>query len=130
ASLSNLSFEKVEEYNVPFEIQGMNDLAKIGSYYYLTVYQNGSGEITPKIVRVKDLNQLIEGYEDLCEVMNLKGVPYFFSFIEERFFLTEIDTYSAIKSFKVDDDDRIYDLHVHFDIGIPDEVSIRRREIR
>ncbi|MDQ0089968.1 ABC-type polysaccharide/polyol phosphate transport system ATPase subunit [Paenibacillus anaericanus] len=129
ANPADLSFDLISEYEVPFELQGMNDIVKIGSYYYLSVYQNGAGDIDPSLIRVKDLNYLETTYEDINDQLNVKGVPYNFSFIDDRVFLTEIDSYSAIKSFKVIND-TICDLQVHFDMGVPDMHSLNRRDTR
>lgn len=129
ANAADLSFDLICEYKVPFELQGMNDIARIGSYYYLSVYQNGAEEILPRLVRVKNLSELETNYEDIYDRLQLKGVPYYFSFFENRVFLTEIDSYSKIMSFKVIDDD-IQDFQVHYDFGIPDEFSLKRRETK
>lgn len=125
----DLSFDLVREYRVPFEMQGMNDLAKIGSFYYISVYQNGAGDIAPRLIRAKDLDKLETEYEDIYDQLGLSGVPYYFSVIEDRIFLTEIDSYSAIRSFKLIDDN-IYDIVVHYDIGVADESSLKRRNSR
>ncbi|GJM73193.1 hypothetical protein HMSSN036_54090 [Paenibacillus macerans] len=45
------------------------------------------------------------------------------------YFLTEIDSYSIIKSFRVIDDE-INDIQVHFDIGGPDMYSLNRRDLK
>jgi ABC-type polysaccharide/polyol phosphate transport system ATPase subunit len=124
ADLENFSL--ISEYNVPFDFQGMNDIIKIGSYFYISVYQNGAGEISPKLIRVKNLEQLEKEFEDISEKLDLKGVPYCFSTIDGRFFLTEIDSYSRIISFDVIDDE-ICDLYVHYDSGPPNSISLRRR---
>lgn len=129
ANPEDLSFDLISEYDVPFEIQGMNDIVKIGSYFYISVYQNGAGDIDPRLIRVKDLNYIDTTYEDIHEQLDVKGVPYNFSFIDDRVFLTEIDSYSAIRSFKIVDD-VICDLQVHFDMGIPDIHSLNRRDTR
>lgn len=129
ASIKNQSFDFIKEFKVPFELQGMNDITKIDSYFYLSIYQNGAGDIAPKLVRVKDLNLLEIEYEDLHDQLSIKGVPYFFSFVDDRVFLTEIDSYSAIKSFRILDD-TIVDLQVHFDIGPSSVSSKKRRESR
>lgn len=129
AEIADLSFNLIDEYTVPFELLGMNDIAKIGSYFYISVYQTGNGEIEPRLVRVKDLNQLETNYEDIYDHLDLKGVPYYFSFIDNRIYLTEIDSYSSIKSFTVIDD-RISDIQVHFDIGQASTASKKRRELK
>ncbi|MNW42956.1 Teichoic acids export ATP-binding protein TagH [compost metagenome] len=127
ANYMNSSFDMVREYKVPFELRGMNDILKIGSYFYISVYQNGAGEIAPKLVRVRDLNDLSTStYEDIYDTLHLNGVPYNFSVIDERVFLTEIDSYSRIISFQVVNDE-IVDVQTHYDSGAPDESSMRRR---
>ncbi|WP_433747682.1 ABC transporter ATP-binding protein [Paenibacillus amylolyticus] len=127
ANYMNSSFDKLREYKVPFELQGMNDITKIGSYYYISVYQNGAGEIAPRLVRVKDLDDLAESkYEDIYAELGLEGVPYNFSFIEDRVFLTEIDSYSSIISFKVDGD-KIIDVCSYYEAGPATDSSLWRR---
>ncbi|BFH71119.1 hypothetical protein J27TS7_49070 [Paenibacillus dendritiformis] len=129
AEIADLSFDLICEYDVPFELQGMNDIARIGSYFYISVYQDGIGEIAPRLVRVKDLNELEYNYEDIYELLDLKGVPYYFSFLDDRVFLTEIDSYSSIKSFNIVDD-QIIDIKVHFDMGQANSASMKRREMK
>ncbi|UNK18019.1 ATP-binding cassette domain-containing protein [Paenibacillus sp. N3/727] len=125
----DLSFELMCEYKVPFELQGMNDIIKIGSYYYISVYQNGAGDIAPKLVRTQNLDKLEAYYEDIYDQLYLKGVPYYFTLLDERVFLTEIDSYSSIKSFKVIEDN-ICDIKMHYDVGAPNESSLKRRNSR
>ena len=123
----DMSFSLVKSYDVPFELRGMNDIAKIGSYYYISVYQDGSMEIRPKLIRTKDLSNLTDGsYEDIYNTLDIKGVPYYFSLIDDRIFLTEIDSYSAIISFQLRND-QFFDIQIHYDIGGPTESSISRR---
>ncbi|EHB54616.1 ABC transporter ATP-binding protein [Paenibacillus sp. FSL W8-0919] len=127
ANYMNSSFDFIRAYEVPFELRGMNDIIKVGSYFYITVYQNGRGDIAPKIVRIKNLKDLANcEYEDIGDDLGIKGVPYSFSFFDGRVFLTEIDSYSRIISFQLIKD-KITDIQVHYDSGEPDEVSIQRR---
>jgi ABC-type polysaccharide/polyol phosphate transport system ATPase subunit len=127
ANYSNSSFNMIREYEVPFELRGMNDITKIGSYYYLSVYQDGSDKIAPRLVRVQDLNDLASSnYEDIHDSLQVKGVPYNFSHFDGRTFLTEIDSYSEIKSFLIVDDN-ICDIQVHYDAGEAEESSLQRR---
>ncbi|GGG01102.1 hypothetical protein GCM10010912_52400 [Paenibacillus albidus] len=121
-------FNKICEYKVPFELRGMNDIIKIGSYFYISVYQNGAGEVAPMLIRTKNLESLeTSEFEELKEALDLKGVPYSFSFFDGRVFLTEIDTYSRIISFMIVNDN-ITDIKVHFDMGTPSESSLRKRK--
>lgn len=127
ANYRNASFDKVREYKVPFELSGMNDITKIGAYYYICVYQDGAGKIAPRLVRVKDLNELINSnYEDIYSDLDVRGVPYNLSHIEGRTFLTEVDSYSAIKSFKLVDNE-ICDIQIHYDAGTPLPSSLQRK---
>lgn len=126
ANIEDLSFDMLEEYNVPSELLGMNDIVKIGSYYYITVYQNSIGDIAPKLIRAKDLSKLATSYEELQDKFELTGVPYYFSFMNERIFLTQIDSYSSIVSFKLVDDE-LSDMKIHFDMGAPGESSLLRK---
>ncbi|KEO78530.1 ATP-binding cassette domain-containing protein [Paenibacillus polymyxa] len=126
ANIEDLSFGMLEEYNVPSELLGMNDIVKIGSYYYITVYQNSIGDIAPKLIRAKDLSKLATSYEELQDKFELTGVPYYFSFMNERIFLTQIDSYSSIVSFKLVDDE-LSDMKIHFDMGAPGESSLLRK---
>lgn len=116
------------EYRVPFELWTMNDIIRVGSYYYISSYQNGNGEIAPRFIRVKRLEDLeSHSYEDIYGEMGLKGVPYYFSFIGNRIYMTEIDNYSRIISFRLQED-RIVDIQTHFDFGAAVESSRERRE--
>lgn len=125
----DLSFDLVKEYTVPFEFQGMNEIIKVGSYYYISIYQNGAGDIAPGLIRVKDLSNIEESYEDIMKVLDVNGIPYGLVSLEDRIFMTEIDSYSTIKSFRVIDDE-ICDIQVHFDVGRPDMHSLNRRDLK
>ncbi|MPM36504.1 hypothetical protein SDC9_83102 [bioreactor metagenome] len=126
ASYANLEFDMKEEYEVPFELYGMNDIIKIGSFYYISAYQNKNFEIKPKLVRIKDLGQLKQGnYENIYDLLDLKGVPYYFSIFDDRVFLTQIDSFSGIVSFVVDGDE-IRDIRTHYDFDMPTKESLQR----
>jgi len=116
------------EFNVPFELWTMNDIIHVGSYFYISSYQNRNGEIAPRLIRVNRLEDLeCHDYEDIYEEMGLKGVPYYFSFIGDRIYMTEIDSYSRILSFRVEGD-QIVDIQIHFDFGSAIYSSKQRRE--
>lgn len=124
--VGNLCIEA--EYSVPFELWTMNDMMHIGSYFYISSYQNGNGEIAPRLIRVRQLEDLeFHKYEDVYEKMGLIGVPYYFSFFGDRIYMTEIDNYSRILSFCIEED-RIVDIQVHFDFGPAIYSSKQRRE--
>ncbi|MHA6483030.1 ABC transporter ATP-binding protein [Paenibacillus sp. strain BS8-2] len=121
-------FSKLYEYPVPFELAGMNDIAKYGSYFYISNYQDGNGIVNPHLVRVKKLEDLMENYEDIREELGIKGVPYFFSAIADQLFITQVDSHSGISSFQIDEFDRIYNVKTRFESGAPSKSSLARRK--
>ena len=108
----------------------MNHIEKIGNYFYLSIYQNRVGNIAPALVRIKSLEQLnLDGGEDIYDVLGFKGVPYFFTYFDGGYYLTEIDMYSSIKQLEVNESD----LHVAeslFENGPYDESSLQRRKYK
>lgn len=103
-----------EKYAVPAEMAGMNCLAKIGGWFYISSYQNEAGAILPMFVRTRDLRELHAGiYEDLYGLFGFKGVPYYITAIDGRYFITEIDGASGVKSF-AEHDGCISDIRTHF----------------
>lgn len=114
------SFEIFDEYDVPEELAGMNDIFKIEDYYYITS--------TPqRFVRVRNLNDLRNSvYEDLYEQLGLKGTPYYFEKIGDYIYLPEITEYSSILRFKVKDNEIHFFERLH-DFGLPTGESIKRK---
>lgn len=122
----DLSFDPIASYEVPFELMGMNDMIRVGEYFYFSVYQDGSMAIEPKLVRTRDLKNLANGdYEDIFQTLGIQGVPYGFSQIDDRVFLTEIDYHSSIISFALDDE-KICDARIHYNFGGPNANSMKR----
>lgn len=112
--LDESAYSVLEKFAVPFELSGMNQIVKIGEYFYITVYQDGSGTIVPNFVRIKDLDKLVGGeYEKLYESFGFKGTPYYITQFDERYFVTEIDGASGIKSFTTQGDN-IENIRTHF----------------
>jgi hypothetical protein len=99
----------------------MNDILKLGDYYYITA--------SPRMfVRVKDLANFGKGeYEDLSTVIGYQGTPYFFNEINDRIFLPEITEYSSILSFKIKNN-QITDIKKFYDFGAPTLDSIMRKK--
>lgn len=96
------SFKVIDSYKVPDNMVGMNYITKIDNYFYITSYTNRKGDIIPKFVRVKDLNDLKNAkYEDLYKKFGFKGTPYYISNFDNKYFITEIDASSGVKSFGV-----------------------------
>jgi len=101
-------------YSVPEPLGGMNFIAKIGSYYYLSFYTDVSGQLRPNFIRCRDLDRLAKGeYEGLYDKLGFRGTPYYLAAFDHRYFVTEIDQNSGVKSFQVVDDE-ITDVRTHF----------------
>lgn len=98
-------------YSVPDELSGMNQIVKIQDYFYITINTDNNGDVSKtNIVRVKDLSQLIEGeYESLYKNMGFVGQPYFITYFDDHYFITQISATSGngIKRFEVDNNEVI-----------------------
>lgn len=96
------SFDVVESYKVPDNMNGMDFIEKIDDYFYLSSYTNNNGEIAPMFIRIENLSDLSNGnYEDLYNLFGFEGAPYYISKINSKYFITEVDMVSSIKSFEV-----------------------------
>lgn len=96
-------------WNVPFALDGLNFIDRIGEWFYVSSY--GAGE--NNLVRARNLNDLVdESCEKIYHRLGLKGVPYFMTHFDGRHFITEIDNFSGIVSFRLDGDE-IADVKVH-----------------
>ncbi|MGE7940617.1 hypothetical protein ACQKNB_00880 [Lysinibacillus xylanilyticus] len=124
------SYSILNEYTAPDELAGMNDIAKVGNFFYLTATQNVEGDIAPMIVRTYDLSRLMSGnYEDLYNVLGFKNTPYFISVFDNKVFITEIGTESnGIYSFEIEDVN-LSNIEKVFKFGAPDSESVKRRDI-
>lgn len=85
------SFRIKEEYPVPDAIAGMVQLTWIDSFFYLTVSTDRQGsQDAATIIRTPDLKNLAAGdYEDVYGSFIGGGTPYYISFIDDRYYLTE-----------------------------------------
>ena len=121
------NYTVINNYSLPDELFSLNDIEKIGSYYYITSTQNKNWEVIPKIIRVKDLNNA-NNYEDLYDLFGFKATPYFISSFDDKYFMTEIGTqYNGVKSFEIKDDNIINIKNIYyFDEVIQN--SIERRD--
>lgn len=130
AKCSDDSFSLINEYPVPSELSGMNDIQKIGDYFYLTSSQNSSGAINPKIIRTQDLTRLALGdYEDIYSTIGFTQTPYFISVFDDRVYLTEIgDDRNGVFSFPVTDIELKQVRHDINFIGITSD-DIKRRDM-
>lgn len=85
------TFEILETYPVPESMAGMIQLTRIQDYFYLTIStdSNGSQDFAT-IIRTKDLSALTDGgFEDVYEYFIGGGTPYYITFFDDAYFLTE-----------------------------------------
>lgn len=89
ADLSTFAIK--ETYPVPDAIAGMVQLTIAEGSYYLTVSTDIAGnQDAATMVRAKDLSQLTEGaYEDVYANFIGGGTPYYITFIDNSYYLTE-----------------------------------------
>ena len=85
------SFRIEEEYPVPDAIAGMVQLTWIDGFFYLTVSTDKQGsQDAATIIRTTDLENLAAGnYEDVYDAFIGGGTPYYISFFDGWYYLTE-----------------------------------------
>lgn len=85
------SFRIRETYPVPDAIAGMIQLTWIDGYYYITVSTDKQGsQDAATIIRTKDLHTLASrDYEDVYSAFIGGGTPYYISYFDQRYYLTE-----------------------------------------
>lgn len=85
------TFEILETYPVPDTMAGMIQLTRIGGYFYLTVSTDINGnQDYATIVRTKDLSSLKDGgYEDIYGNFIGGGTPYYITYFDDAYYLTE-----------------------------------------
>lgn len=120
ANYKDGTFSLQEKYDVPAGYRSMNDIKKLGSYYYITVYSN-------QFIRLKDLSDFSTA-ENLYTKLGFKGIPYYMSYFDGKVYVTEIDSYSAIRSFKLYNDE-ITKTEVLHDYGPPNAAVLNRKRI-
>ncbi|WMT39741.1 hypothetical protein RE628_20445 [Paenibacillus sp. D2_2] len=113
----NGDFTVEKQYSVPEEYSLMNDIKKLGDYYYISIYPE-------KIIRLKDLSNF-NSVENIYSKLGFSGTPYFINYFDGRFFIPEIDSNSGIKSFKIKDNE-IIDVKTLNDSGPPDDYVKKR----
>lgn len=85
------TFEIYNTYSVPAAMAGMIQLTKVENSYYLTISTDINGnQDYATIVRTDDLSTLSSGnYEDVYEYFIGGGTPYYITFIDNSYYLTE-----------------------------------------
>ncbi len=85
------SFKILETYPVPASMAGMIQLTPIQDYFYITVSTDINGnQDYAAMIRTKDLTTLIEeDYEDVYSNFIGGGTPYYITFFDDAYYLTE-----------------------------------------
>jgi hypothetical protein len=119
------SYTVMNAYPVPSNMSFMDDIEKVGDYFYLTAMQGADQIIAPTAVRIKDLNRLQYGeYEDIYSKLGFTTTPYFIEVFDNRVFITEIGEISRIISFAVSDVELSeYITHFSFTGGTSDDIK-------
>ena len=88
------SYEIVRSHNVPDGFESMNDITRVGDVFYLTASLG-------KMLKCKSLDDLAS-CENVYDSLGIKGNPYFFSYFDDAFHLTEIGTEDGVIKFDHD----------------------------
>jgi hypothetical protein len=88
------SYEIVRSHNVPDGFESMNDITRVGDVFYLTASLG-------KMLKCKSLDDLAS-CENVYDSLGIKGNPYFFSYFDDAFHLTEIGTEDGVIKFEHD----------------------------
>lgn len=84
------TFDVIERYPVSCEIAGMAYILPIGGTFYMTVSTDAVGnQDAATMIRVDDLHALASGqYEEIYDVFDTNGIPYYISNISGTYYLT------------------------------------------
>lgn len=92
-----------KKYQVPGEYCGMNDIMFLEGYFWITVYQDYEDKVKPALLKTSSLDNLKTGqFKDMYDSLGMKGVPYFFSWVDGRICIPEIDTYNRVVLYDVE----------------------------
>jgi len=101
------SYEIVRSYNVPDGFESMNDITRVGDIFYLTASPG-------KMLKCNSLDDLAS-CENVYENLGIKGNPYFFSYFDDAFHLTEIGTEDGVIKFDHDNNGLKNPVYFHRD---------------
>jgi hypothetical protein len=106
---------------VPPAWRNMNDLVRVGEYFYFTASYD-------RIGRARSLDDLSRGqYERLYGPLGFRGNPYYLTVIDGRLYVPENTSYSSVVSFRPLGDE-VVDIERHFDAGAPRKEDRARME--
>lgn len=112
------NFEVEKEFIVPNNVSEMNDIKKIQDYFYISIYPES-------MIRIKDLTNF-HNVENIYKKIGFKGTPYYINSFDGKYFITEIDSSSGVKSFRVTNNE-IMDIKTINDSGSADEKVLKRK---
>lgn len=120
------SYTIVNSYNVPSEIGGLNDIIKIGDYYYISSSTDINYNSNPQFFRTKDLNTIKDNiFEDIHKIVGFYS--YFISEFDNKIWCTELGNISNIYSFSLNNN-AISDITNEFRF-VSDDIDIAIRNI-
>ena len=107
----------VNRYPVPQEFESMNGIFKSANgWIYFTATSNS------KIVRAKSFSDFSNGkYEDLSELLGIKGNPYYISEFDDKIYVPENTQNSSIIWFKDNIGSEIIEFSRHMNFGAPNK---------
>ena len=97
----------MDSYSVQEELYNMNYITKIQDYYYCTTNLTGEDQHSG-IFRAKNLEDFATGnYEALYDKMGFEGTPYFISFFDDKYYITEVgeNGNNGIRSFEINNNE-------------------------
>lgn len=107
-------------YTVPEEYFSMNDITYFHGYFWISVYQNSERKDNPALLRLPSLKDFGTGNcVNLYDTLGMKGIPYFFSWVDGKLCIPEIDTYSRIVLYDADNGELKVN-KVLYDFGEPE----------
>ncbi len=129
-NIINGKFELATRYPISEIYYGMNQIYKINDYFYVTINTDNHGDVTKSdLLKVKNLDELCSPTcSSLKQEMDFIGQPYFISFFDDTFYITQIsETHgNGIKKFTVDSHNNIISCSNVFYYESPSPLSVSR----
>ena len=123
------SYAVINEYPLPNELASMNDIFKVGDYFYLTAYKQPTTSKS-MMVRTTNLSTLNDGYDDIYTKFGFVGTPYYMSVFDNIFYVTEVDEINRIHKIKESDMVNLNTSEIIYDYGVTPTSSTIRENMR
>lgn len=122
-------FVVAQKYPVPEEYFSMNDLAFFQGYFWISVYFDSRKRKRPALLRLSSLDDFSAGNcENLYDDLGMKGIPYFFSWMDGKLCIPEIDTYSRIVLYDAEGGElKVNRVLYDFGEAVPEDIAYRHR---